>query len=113
MRRSEVAYLGVLADSVDLQGVEHDGVEQDDYGVWHESIEWRKVYVGVRSVSASEFFEAGKNGFRPEWRFDLFKGDYHGENLINYNSEVFQIYRTYNAGSDVVELYAERRLGNE
>ena len=106
MKRSEVAYLGVLKEGT-------QGLRQDDFGVWHEGIEWRKVYVGVRSVSASEFFEAGKNGFRPEWRFNLFRYDYNGESLINYNSEIYRIYRTYNDGTDSIELYAERRLGNE
>ena len=112
MKRSEVAYLGVVTDTT-VGNDEHEAAEQDDYGVWHENIDWRKVYVGVRSVSATEFFEGGKNGFRPEWRFTLFRYDYGGEHLIDYDGNVYEIYRTYNSGSDEIELYAERRLGNE
>lgn len=99
MKRSEVAYLGASTDT------------RNQYGVIEQTITWNKVYVGVTSVSASEFFDGGKNGLRPEFRIVLFRYDYHGEELLKYGDVEYRIYRTYTRGNDEIELYVERRLG--
>jgi hypothetical protein len=43
--------------------------------------------------------------------FRVFFADYEGERLLEYNGKRYGIYRTYNNGSDEVELYAERKGG--
>lgn len=85
---------------------------QDDYGIQHETTGERKIYVQVDSVTSSEFFEGGRSGLNPEFRFTMFRYDYHGEEEIRYNGKYYRIYRTYFGKNDTIELYAERRKGN-
>lgn len=84
---------------------------QDANGVWRSKRTTREVFAQVDSVTRSEFFEAGRNGLNPEFRFTLFAGDYEGEREVEYNGKAYGIYRTYFARTDVIELYAERKGG--
>jgi len=85
--------------------------EQDDYGVEHPVITRRDVYCQVDSVTRSEFFEAGRAGLNPEYRFTMFAGDYHGEAVCEYYGKRYAIYRTYFARNDNIELYVQREGG--
>ena len=77
----------------------------------------REVFAKVWSVSRAEFFEAGRAGFKPEYVFSVWAGDYGDEGVIEYNGATFAVYRTYRKtdgdGSDYVELYAERKAGTD
>lgn len=84
---------------------------QDVYGVWRETGTGRDVFCQVDSISRAEFFDAGRSGLNPEYRFTLFFGDYNGEQTIIYNGKAYAVYRTYHARTDVIELYAERKGG--
>lgn len=86
---------------------------KDEYGVLRSTETARTVYADVSSVSASEWFEGGRNGLNPEYRFRVFKYDYAGEKIVSFENVRYSIYRTFNARDDVLELYAERRKGNE
>lgn len=84
---------------------------QDDYGVWRESEIGRDVFCQVDSVTRSEFFEGGRNGLNPELRFTVFFGDYNDERIVEYNGRRYGIYRVFHGRTDEVELYAERKGG--
>lgn len=85
---------------------------QDDEGVWRLSEESRrKAYAQITSVTASEFFEGGRNGLNPEYRFTVFFADYHGEEILEYNGKLYSVYRTFIARKDYIELYTERKGG--
>lgn len=86
---------------------------KNDYGVLEKQADKRKVYVDVASVSSSEFFEGGRNGLRPVYRFTIFRYDYENEDVIEYNGTFYSIYRTYVKEYDQIELYVEFRKGNE
>lgn len=83
----------------------------DAYGV--TQLQWteKDVYARVESVSASEFFEGGQNGFKPEYRFIVSAWDYNDEMELAFNGQLYSIYRTYRRTLDLVELYAERKAG--
>ena len=83
---------------------------QNAYGVWTQTETTRQVFCKVSSVSQSEFFEAGRNGLNPEWRFSMFAADYQGEETVIYNGKRYGVYRTYRDG-DFIELYVERKGG--
>lgn len=99
--RSSIAYL-----------VSYD-YQQNDYGVLERTATKRQVYVDVVSVSASEFFEGGRNGLKPALRFSMFKYDYSNEDVIEYNDIQYSIYRTYVKNYDQIDLYVELKKGNE
>lgn len=84
---------------------------QDDYGRWVPSKTPRDVFVQVDSISRAEFYEAGRNGLNPEYRFRMFSEDYEGEELCEFNGQPYAIYRTYLRRDDTIELYVERKGG--
>lgn len=85
--------------------------QQNGYGIWVDNPTERKVFAEVSSVGQSEWFEGGRNGLNPEYRFRMFKYDYQGESLVKYNNVIYSIYRTYVDRNEIVELYAEKREG--
>ena len=84
---------------------------QNAYGVWEETLARRNVFCQVDSVTRSEFFDGGRNGLNPEFRFTMFFGDYDGEREVIYNGKSYSVYRTFHARTDELELYVERKGG--
>jgi len=101
MNRSSIAYLVV------------DSYTQNEFGVMEKSTTRYKVFANVTSVTGQEWFEGGRNGLNPQFRFTLFSHDYHGEKVIEYQGVQYTIYRTYLRNVDEIELYTEKRKGNE
>lgn len=84
---------------------------QDDYGQWVDTPTSKQVYCQVESVGQREFFEAGRNGLNPQFKFTMFGGDYNNETLVEYQGNQYAVYRTYLTKSDKIELYVERKGG--
>lgn len=101
MNKSDVAYL--VSESF----------AQNQYGVYEKQTTKRKVFVKVSSVSSNEWFEGGRNGLNPQYRFTMFQFDYLGEKIIEFNGVNYTIYRTFNKSVDEVELYVELKKGND
>lgn len=101
MNKSDVAYLVT------------ESYTQNDYGVMEKTTTTTQVFVNVTSVTSQEWFEGGRNGLNPQFRFTMFSHDYNGETIIEFNDKQYTIYRTYNRSVDEVELYTELRKGNE
>lgn len=101
MNRSDVAYLVV------------ESFEQDEFGVMRSSATRHKVFVDVASANQQEWFEGGRNGLNPQYRFTMFTFDYHNEKIIEYKGTQYTIYRTYIRNIDEIELYVELRKGHE
>lgn len=84
---------------------------QDEFGVWRPTEKKTDVYCQVSSVTQSEFFEGGRNGLNPEFRFTVFFADYNDEPIVEYNGKRYSVYRTYQGRTDTLELYVERKGG--
>lgn len=84
---------------------------QDSTGVWRTTYTETDVFCQVSSVSQSEFFEGGRNGLNPSYRFTVFFADYDNQPLIRYNGSTYSVYRTFHARTDILELYTERKGG--
>lgn len=83
----------------------------DDNGVRQRTETTKNVFANVQSVSANEFFEGGRSGLQPEYRFTMFRFDYSGEPIVIYNGIRYAVYRTYIGRNDMIELYVERKGG--
>lgn len=84
----------------------------DKYGIQKPTETVKEVFCECHSVTRSEFFEAGRNGLNPEFRFTVFHEEYEGESIVEYRGMRYGIYRTYIVpGTDYIELYAERKGG--
>lgn len=86
---------------------------QDELLQWVDDPERRQVFGQISSVTATEFFSAGQNGITPEYRLTMFGPDYQGERDLEIDGEPFSVYRTYRGKNDTIELYVERRRGDE
>lgn len=84
---------------------------QDDFGQWVETVSKSQVYCQVDSITQSEFFEGGRNGLNPAYKFVMFYADYDNEPIVEYKNETFSVYRTYLRRDDKIELYVERKGG--
>ena len=85
---------------------------QNDYGVYVSSVSETQVFCDVTSVTASEWFEGGRNGLNPEKRVKMFLYDYDGEKIVDVGGVKYSVYRTY-IDRDQIELYLEKRKGVE
>jgi len=86
---------------------------QDELGEWTETSEEVKVFAYVSSVTMSEFYQAGMQGMKPEYRFLIWQTEYDGEETLKYNDVVYTIYRTYLRDDGRIELYTTLRKGEE
>lgn len=71
----------------------------------------RTVYAQMRSITRAEWFEAGRNGLKPDFCFVMQKLDYQGEEVLAFNGIKYGIYRTYLARGNMIELYCEKKGG--
>lgn len=85
-------------------------ISVDEYGNEVATETERQVYCEVHSITQTEFYAVADTELNPQFRFDVFFGDYQGESVCLYNGERYAIYRTYRAG-DNLELYVERKIG--
>ena len=74
----------------------------------------RDVFGERESVTRAEWSAAGEQGLNPEFKVNVFFGDYQGEKIarmdVNGSEKTFGIYRTFR-DSDTVELYLECKTG--
>lgn len=95
--------------------------EVDEIGQRVPVITPRTVFCNISSVTGTEWFSAGQNGIRPEYRITMFRYDYHGEEAVNIGGELvngvveggknYSVYRTYIRDNDELELYVEKKAG--
>jgi SPP1 family predicted phage head-tail adaptor len=71
----------------------------------------KNVFCNISSVSASEWFEAGREGLRAEYRATMFAHDYSGEQIAELDGVRYGIYRTFLGRNETIELYLERKAG--
>ena len=86
---------------------------QDDLGEWGETSEEVNVFAYVSSVTMSEFYQAGLQGMKPEYRFLIWQTEYSGEELLKYGDNIYSIYRTYLRDDGRIELYVTLKKGEE
>lgn len=71
----------------------------------------RNVFCSIASVSASEWFEAGRSGMQAALKVTMFAPDYQGEQIAVVDGVRYGVYRTYRAKNETLELYLERKAG--
>lgn len=99
-----------LAEKIALLTIEY---AQDDLGEWTETRTETEIFARVESVSMSEFYQAGMQGFEPDYKFTIWMTEYSGQKLLEYNEKVYSIYRTYRRDDGRLELYVSEKKGDE
>lgn len=99
-----------LAEKISLLTSEY---VQDELGQWSETQTKTDVFAIVSSVTMSEFFQAGMQGMKPEYRMTVWMNEYDGQENLEYNEKNYTIYRTYRRDDGRIELYVTERKGDE
>lgn len=86
---------------------------QDAIGQWVKTADETDVFGYVSSITMSEFYQAGMQGFKPDFRITIWMTEYHDEEELVYNDKVYSIYRTYIRDDGRIELYVTERKGDE
>lgn len=68
----------------------------------------REVFAEKRSISQSEFFNAGQTDIKPTKCFVIYTHEYKDERFLIFEDKKYSIYRTYEKDEDT-ELYCEVR----
>ena len=73
-------------------------------------------FATLTSISRAEwvsYSQSGRQGLVPSYVASVFMGDYNGESIAEYDGKRYGIYRTYERDDEQVELYLEKKAGNE
>lgn len=71
-----------------------------------------EIYVTEKSVTGSEWHEAGRDGINARFVLKTPYVNYSGESIIEYKGKRYAVYRTYHLeSSDDIELYLEKKVG--
>ena len=74
----------------------------DEYGDPVVTENTSQVFVGVKSVTRSEFYTAQTAGFDPQIIFMLSDYlDYNGESFVEYQGQLYKVIRTYRKGIEL------------
>lgn len=84
---------------------------QNSVGEWTPTETSKMVYANVRSATAQEWFEGGRNGLNPEYTVTMFAPDYSNEPTVSIDGVRYQVYRTYQLRTDMLELHVQREAG--
>lgn len=85
---------------------------RDGYKVLTVHKNEREVYCTVNRVTQTEFFKAGEQGLKPQYRFTIANTeDYQGEKVVVYRGKEYAVYRSYVKNTEAVELYVEEKVG--
>ena len=72
----------------------------------------KTVYATVLPISQNEFFQARTIGLNPRAKFEIVWAEYDEETLLRWNGQIYEIYRVYEKEDEMIELYAQRKLGS-
>lgn len=86
---------------------------QNEIGEWEETATSRNVFAYVSSITMNEFYQAGLQGMKPEYRFLVWNYEYEGEETLEYDEKTYSVYRTYIRDDGRIELYVTLRKGDE
>ncbi|ADZ83582.1 phage head closure protein [Cellulosilyticum lentocellum] len=67
----------------------------------------RKVLSNKKSVGTNEFYQAHTAGMKPEFKIEVRKFDYKGEDKVIVDNVSYKIIRTYDNQSGFLELTLE------
>ena len=98
------------AEKIKLLTIEYT---QDDLGEWTETRTETEVFARVESITMSEFYQAGMQGFKPEYKMTVWMNEYSNEALIEYDGLIYTVYRTYHRDDGRIELYVTQRKGED
>lgn len=90
----------------------NETTSQDSIGQVVSTRSLTNVFAQIRSVSGTEWSNAGLNGIRASYQVTLYADEYAGQQELILDGVSYEVYRTYERRDDKVELYVEKRTGS-
>ena len=91
--------------------VKQERTQKTDY-TWSIVEKKREIYCDVRSITQTEWFEAGRNGIdHPAYIFDMNRNEYEDEQIVEYNGQRYGVFRVYMGKNESLELHCEAKGG--
>lgn len=87
-------------------------IEEDDIGNQRPVETRTTVLCSVKSAGRSDFYSGAAAGLRPEYVFTVHAYEYSGERIVEFEGMRYRVIRTYQTGTEEIELTAERVIGN-
>lgn len=87
--------------------------EMDELKQEKAVVKERTVFCMLSSVNRAEFFQAGKNGFKPSLIIYLQSEEYDDQEELKYRNEVYKVYRSFVRSDGYIELSCEKRTGRK
>lgn len=100
----------IHADVIDLINVTYTA---DAIGQKIPTETTTQTFANIRSVSQSEWFNAGKIGLQPSFVAVTPSANYSGQKELIYHNKRYSVYRTFVRDDDEqIELYLEEKVGS-
>ena len=80
---------------------------QDEIGNWIKTPVETPAFCSVSSITRAEFFDAGRNGMKPDCVATMRLCDYDEQTEARLNGKRLHVYRTYANKPDMIELHLE------
>ena len=80
---------------------------QDEIGNWIKTPVETEAFCSISSITRAEFFDAGRNGMKPDCVATMRLYDYDGQTEARLNGKHLHVYRTYANKPDMIELHLE------
>lgn len=87
-------------------------ITKDSHGQSIPTVTKSPVIGKVHSVYQREFYQAEQNGIRLMGVLEISWFDYARQEKLEIDGETYTIYRTYEIGTDRIDLYYGKRVGN-
>ena len=87
-------------------------IEEDEIGNQIPVETETTILCGLKSVGRAEFYDAAASGLRPELVFVIHAYEYGGERVVKFEGVRYNVIRTYQTGTEEIELTVERVVGN-
>lgn len=66
-----------------------------------------------KPIAMSEFYAAAQSGIRPELKLIVHPFEFDGQELVEYDGKKYSLIRTYQTSYDEMEIYLERKVGEQ
>ncbi|MCM3783673.1 phage head closure protein [Neobacillus mesonae] len=85
------------------------GIIEDDIGnqIPVDPVEL-PVYCRLQSVGRTEFYNAASQGMKPEMVFIIHAYEYEGQQIVKFEGKQYRVIRTFQTGTEEIELTCER-----
>lgn len=87
----------------------------DQWGNENTEYTTKTVYVQLRGVYSSEFYNASQVGLHPSITLEMTnRADYSGEKIVEFEGQLYDVIRTdWNAQRDKISLVLQERINVE